>query len=132
MALIAGRRRIHEIANSLVITRHARLIAVLVARNATEIRVIRLVDMAICARRPNTLMVRSRIDWEPGMVERRSRPCGRRVAQGAVCWEAGSAVVWIRRAGVIGLMAPVAVGRQRRVVIADVTQSARHRGVRAG
>ena len=132
MACIAACWRVYEISNPAVVTRDARLIAVLVAGYATEIREIGLINVAVCARRPNALVMCSRIDWEPGMVKCRAGPGCCCVALCAVRRESGRNMVWIRGACEIGLMASVAVGWERRVVVANVARSALHCGVSAG
>ena len=57
MACIAACWRVHEISNAAVVTRNARLIAVRVAGDATEVREIGLIDVAVCARSPNALVM---------------------------------------------------------------------------
>ena len=64
------------------------------------------------------------------MIERCSCPRCRRVARRACSWEPRRRVVWISRAGVIRLMARVAIRGYRGVVVVHVAIGAGHRGVR--
>jgi hypothetical protein len=61
-------------------------------------------------------------EWERRVVviERRSGPICRRVAGAACCWESRSRVARIRRSIPVGLMAAIAGGRQRCVVVVRV------------
>jgi len=87
--------------------------------------------MAIGARCPD-VGVRSRVDGKPGVVERRAGPRRGVVAGGASGGEVGRDVVRILDARVIRLVARIAVGRDRGVVVGDVARRAGYRDVRAG
>ena len=66
------------------------------------------------------------------VIEHRSRPrCGC-MAGDAGSGEAGGDVIGIRGAGVVGLVAGIAVGRRARKLVVDVARCAGHRDVRAG
>ena len=71
---------------------------------------------------------------EPGMVKRRAGPSHGGVTGGAGCCEyrGRRRVHRIGGGEIVGFMAAVAVGRQRRVVVVHMTAGAGHRRVRAG
>jgi hypothetical protein len=71
------------------------------------------------------------IHWKVRVVESSVEPAGRRMARSARGWEARAHVIRIGRPAVVLLMATIAIGRQRRVVVVHVTASARHRCVRS-
>ena len=72
------------------------------------------------------------VGWEPGVVERRSRPRRRGVAGLARGRETRSRVIRIRRGLIVALVTGEAVGRDRCVVVVYVATGAGHGGVLAG
>ena len=72
------------------------------------------------------------VGWEPGVVERRARPCCRGVAGLASGWETGRRVIRIRGGLVVALVTGEAVSRNRRVVVVHVATGAGHGRVLAG
>jgi len=72
------------------------------------------------------------IGREPGVIEGRTQPTGRRVATRAGSWESCGNVVRVVRALVVEFVAAVTIRRQRCVVIVHVTIGASDGSVRAG
>ena len=70
------------------------------------------------------------VDVEPGVVEGRARPTGGRVTKGTGIRESRRDVVRVGGSRVIGFVAAVAIGRNRSVVILDMTAGTRHRRMR--
>ena len=68
---------------------------------------------------------------EPRVVESGSQPTGGRVADCARSGEAGRDVTRIIGSLVVGFVTTIAIGRQRGVIVVQVTVRARHSGVRA-
>ena len=69
------------------------------------------------------------ISWEPGVIESRPRPRRCRVTGRASSRKASGRMIWIGRSLVVGFVARIAIGRNRCVVIVDVTTRAGHAGV---
>ena len=72
------------------------------------------------------------VGGEPCVIERRARPRRCRMAGRAGSREPRRRVVWVSRAGVIRLMARVAIRGHRGVVVIHMAIGARHGGVRSG
>src|SRR5437016_3052468 len=66
------------------------------------------------------------IQREPGVIERRSRPCRRRVARLTGRREPGSLMVRACRGGILRLVTRIAIHRNGRVVVVYVAIGARH------
>ena len=110
-----------------------RLVAVRMASDAGEDRVIRRIGVAIGAGCPHARMIAA-IDGKPRVVEGRTRP-----SRGGVTGVAGSRkgrshVVGVGSAGIVGLVTAIAksVGGGEVVVIAHVTLRALQTGMSAG
>ncbi len=71
------------------------------------------------------------IHVEPGVIERSSRPCNGGMAGRACCGKAGSRMVWICRAQILGLMTGKAVRRRPGEHIVDMATGTCHGHVRA-
>ena len=130
MALIARRRRI-RISLYASVNRVGRRFIVRMAVRATERVVIRRVQMTIRAGGPD-VGVRSGVDREPGVIERRSGPVGGVVTGGARGRKSRRHVIWIRRPGPIRLVARIAVGGNGGVVVGNVAGCARRGDMRPG
>ena len=74
------------------------------------------------------------VGWEPGVVEGRIQPAGCAVAGGASRWESCRNVIRVVGRVVVGLVTRIAVRRNGRVVVVDMTHGAGHRwvGVKPG
>ncbi len=59
-------------------------------------------------------------EWRVVVIEHRARPRTGRVTRGAGCGESRSDVVGVCRAGVVRLMAGVAIGRRAGELVVDV------------
>src|SRR5215469_3732538 len=103
----------------------------LMASDATEDRVVGRVDVAIGAGGPFAL-VRSRVDGEPGVIERGAQPGRGVMTYAAIGREVRGNVIGILHAGVVGLVARVAIGRRTGEAPADVATGAGNAGVSAG
>ena len=73
-------------------------------------------------------------EWEcrVAVIEAPAGPIGSAVADGTIGREVGGHVIGVRCAREIGLMATIASGRQRCVVVVDVARGADHRSVGTG
>jgi len=130
MALVTHSRRI-GVPSHVSVGRIDRRFSVRVAVDAGKGTVVRRVQMAVAACGPD-VGVSPGIDWEPGVVKRRSGPgCGC-VACCAGSGKSRSQVIGILNSRVIRLMARVAIGRNGGVVVGDMAGSAGHRSVGAG
>lgn len=108
---------------------HGRLV-VRMATYASKDREVRRIGVAVGAGGPFAL-VRARVDGEPCVVENSARPTACVVTRGARGWECRSRMVRIRHAGVVGLVARVAIRRRARVLASDVTVRTLHGYVRS-
>lgn len=106
-------------------------LAVRMAVDTGESRVIRRIDMAGGAGRPHS-GVRAGVNREPGVIESGPRPRSCVVAQRAVGGEGCCHVVGIGGALVILLVAGIAGCRRSYELIINVATGAGHGGVRAG
>ncbi len=131
MAGVATGAVIDEVLDSLVLVRHGRLVTVLVTHNAGEDRVVGRIGVAVGTGGPLAL-VRTRVDWEPGVVEGGAAETGRRVTGIACRRESRRHVVRIRRRGVLRFVATVAIFRRALEHVVHVTRAAGHGCVCAG
>jgi len=90
-----------------------------------------VVTRVVMASRADSIGV-AMIDREPGVIEGRAQPAGRRMASRAGSWESGGNVVRVVRALVGDFVTAVTIRRQRCVVIVHVTIGASDGRVRAG
>ena len=104
MALVAIRAVIHIAAYTLMPRIRLRL---QVAARARENRVVRRIRVANGANSSGISVV----NWEPGVVERRSRPRACGVASLAGSWETRRRMIRVGGVLVVGLMARETVGR---------------------
>ena len=130
MAGVTGSRGVNIIAHVGVAGIRFRLI-VGMTRDAGEGRVIGGIRVACAARHPHILVVRPRINGEPGVVERGPGPGRRVMARLASGGERRRRVAGISGAGVIRSVAGIAVRGSRREIAVDVAAAACHRGVRS-
>ncbi len=138
MTGVAAGSVVNESLYSTVLLSDRCLIAVLMASDAREDRIVRAVGMAITALGPLAI-VGATVNGEIGGIVRSvfgAGPIDKRVAGVAGLSETGCRVTRIGGVVVVSLMAAPAVARSRGVVVADVTQAAlvvgEHRGVIAG
>jgi len=137
MARVAASGSIDEALNTLMVRGHPGLIAVLVAGNAGEDRKVRRIRMAIGTRSPFAV-VGSAIDGEVRGImgrELRAGPIHGGVAGIAGRWESRGRVVGVGGVLIVELVATVAIGGRRGVVVAHVALDAlvigQHGGVKA-
>ena len=90
MAPVAACRRVRIPAHSGVIRINGGLIAVLMAIDATERRVIGGICMAVSARGPDALLMCARINREPCVIEGGACPGRRRMTSCAGCRKPGA------------------------------------------
>ena len=123
MASVATGAVIHEVLDAIMLGSDRRLIAMLMTRDARKYSVVGSVGVAVRAGRPFAV-VSPAVDREVGTIVRRecrARPIREAVATVAGCREARGRVVRIGRVLVFELVATVAIGRGRGVIVADVT-----------
>lgn len=99
-----------------------------VAVRALEHAVVTRIDMAGGADTVGVAM----IHVEPGMVESRTQPAGRRVTRSTARRKARRQMIRVGGTGIVRFVTAVTIRRQRRVVVVHVTAGAHDRGVRPG
>jgi hypothetical protein len=117
---------VHAVVNVATDVRVAEVAGVVIAMasGALEHAVVARIRVA---RRAHTIGIPV-IGREVGVIERRSRPAGRRVAGIASLREAGRRMVRVRRTRIVRIVAAVARRGQRRVVVVHVALRAGHVG----